>query len=120
MKKILSVVDFALVGPLKHAGLALAIAIGACLNAVLLYRGLRTREIYRPQPGWGRFLAKVAVAVALMAAALLIATGPQGWWTSADWRLRVAALAGLVGLGAVVYFATLWALGFRVRDFVRR
>ncbi len=112
--------NFALVGPLKHAGLALAIAIGACLNAVLLYRGLRTREIYQPQPGWGRFLAKVAVAVALMAAALLIATGPQGWWTSADWRLRAAALAGLVGLGAVVYFATLWALGFRVRDFVRR
>src|SRR5262245_46910756 len=27
--------------PLKHAGLALAIALGACLNALLLYRNLR-------------------------------------------------------------------------------
>ena len=29
--------NFAFVGPLKHAGLALAIGLGACLNAVLLY-----------------------------------------------------------------------------------
>jgi hypothetical protein len=32
----------------------------------------------------------------------------------------VAALAGLVMLGAVVYFGSLWALGFRARDFVRK
>jgi len=112
--------NFALVGALAHAGLALAIALGACLNAALLYRGLRARGIYRPQPGWGRFLAKVAVAVALMAAALAVATGPGEWWTAADWRLRAAALTGLVALGAGVYFGALWALGFRARDFVRK
>jgi putative peptidoglycan lipid II flippase len=112
--------NVALVGPLAHAGLALAIALGACLNAALLYRGLRTREIYRPQPGWGAFLAKVAAAVALMAIALAAAMGPADWWTAADWRLRVAALAGLVMLGAVVYFGLLWALGFRARDFIRK
>jgi putative peptidoglycan lipid II flippase len=105
--------------PLKHAGLALAIALGACLNAALLYRGLRRREIFRPQPGWGAFVAKVASAVGAMAAALAFATGPAEWWIGADWRLRAPALAGLVGLGAVVYFAALWALGFRARDFVR-
>ena len=109
-----------LIGPLAHAGLALAIALGACLNAALLYRGLRARAIYRPRPGWGRFLAKVAVAVALMAAALAAAMGPAGWWTAVDWRLRTAGLGGLVMLGAVVYFGALWALGFRARDFVRQ
>ncbi|MGE5792899.1 MAG: murein biosynthesis integral membrane protein MurJ [Bacteroidota bacterium] len=114
------VLNFALIGPLAHAGLALAIALGACLNAALLYRGLRTREIYRPLPGWGPFLVKVAAAVALMAIVLAFAAGPAGWWTAADWRLRAAALVGLVALGAVVYFAALWALGFRARDFVRK
>ena len=109
-----------LVGPLAHAGLAAAIALGACLNAALLYRGLRAREIYRPRPGWGAFLAKVAAAVTLMAIVLALAMGPALWWTAADWRLRASALAGLVMLGAVVYFGALWALGFRARDFVRQ
>ena len=109
-----------LIGPLAHAGLALAIALGACVNAALLYLGLRKREIYRPQPGWGKFLARVAVAVVLMAAALAAAMGPATWWTAADWRLRAAGLCGLVMLGGVVYFGALWALGFRARDFVRR
>ncbi len=105
--------------PLQHAGLALSIGLAACLNAWLLYRGLRAREIYTPRPGWGRFLAKVAVAAAVMAAALSVAMGPAGWWIEASWRLRAAALAALVGLGALLYFAVLWALGFRVNDFVR-
>jgi putative peptidoglycan lipid II flippase len=109
-----------LIGPLAHAGLALAIALGACLNAALLYRGLRARGIYRPQPGWGAFLAKVAAAVALMSLALAVAMGPAGWWTAAAWPLRAGALAGLVALGAVVYFGALWAFGFRARDFVRQ
>jgi len=105
--------------PLKHAGLALAISLGACLNAGLLYRALRRREIFRPLPGWAAFLGKVGCATALMAVALVLAMGPGGWWLGADWRVRVAALVGLVALGALVYFATLWVLGFRARDFVR-
>ena len=58
------------VGPLKHSGLALAIGLGACLNAALLYRQLRRQSIYQPEPGWGRFALKIGVAVLSMAAAL--------------------------------------------------
>ena len=54
-----------------------------------------------------------------MALALRFAMGPEAWWTGVDWRLRTGALAGLVALGSLVYFAALWALGFRVRDFLR-
>ena len=109
----------AFIWPLKHAGLALAISLGACLNAALLYRGLRRREIFRPRPGWGAFAAKVAGAVGAMAVAVAFAMGPAEWWIGADWRLRAPALAGLVTLGAAVYFGALWALGFRARDFMR-
>lgn len=38
--------------PFKHAGLALAIGLGACLNAGLLYYQLRKQNIYQPQAGW--------------------------------------------------------------------
>jgi putative peptidoglycan lipid II flippase len=113
------VMNAALIVPLKHAGLALAIALGACLNAALLYRGLRRRGIFAPEAGWHAFLAKVAIATALMAAALWAAMGPAAWWAAATLPLRAAALTGLVVLGALVYFACLWAFGFRPRDFVR-
>ena len=53
---------------LQHAGLALAISLGACLNAGLLYYQLRRHEIFRPQPGWFAFLGKVAVALLAMGA----------------------------------------------------
>jgi putative peptidoglycan lipid II flippase len=112
--------NLAFIGPLGHAGLALAISLGACLNAGLLFRYLRSRGIYTPEPGWGAFVLKVGFAVVLMAAGLWLAAEPGAWWAAAAWRWRVAAIAGLVGLGLVVYGGVLLALGFRLKDFSRR
>ena len=100
--------------------LALAIGLGACLNAALLYRGLRSRGFYHPQPGWARFSGRLAVALAALAAVLWFAMGPESWWLSASGTLRVAAMGGMVMLGAGVYFAALWLMGFRIADFHRR
>jgi putative peptidoglycan lipid II flippase len=111
------VMNLAFVWPLKHAGLALAIGLGACLNAVLLYRMLRKHGIYVPQPGWTRFALKVAFAVLAMGAALWLAMGPVDVWLAAGWRWKLSMLGGLVLLGAAVYAACLWLLGFRPRDF---
>jgi putative peptidoglycan lipid II flippase len=110
----------ALIVPLKHAGLALAIGLGACLNAGLLYRQLRRHRIYRPQPGWGTFALKVALALAAMALTLWLAMGTAPWWLAASGATRVAAVVGLVILGGTAYFASLWLLGFRLGDFSRR
>jgi putative peptidoglycan lipid II flippase len=106
------------IGP--HAGLALAIGLGACLNAGLLYRKLREHGIYAPQPGWGAFALKVSAALAAMALVLWLAMGPASWWLGAGGAARVVAVTGLVLLGATAYFASLWLLGFRVGDFSRR
>jgi putative peptidoglycan lipid II flippase len=110
----------ALIVPLKHAGLALSIGLGACLNAGLLYRKLRQHGIYSPSPGWGVFGLKVTAALAAMAVALWLAMGPERWWLAAHGAIRAAAIAALVLLGAAVYFGALWLLGFRMRDFSRR
>jgi len=110
----------AFIYPLRHAGLALAIGLGACLNAALLYRRLRRDGIYAPQPGWRAFLAKLLAALAAMGAALWFAMGPEAWWIGARGQERIVALIGLVGLGMATYFGALWALGFRLRDFSRR
>jgi putative peptidoglycan lipid II flippase len=112
--------NLAFIGPLKHAGLALAIGLGACLNAGLLYRMLRKHRIYAPQPGWPVFFLKVAASVAFMAVVLFTTMGEPGWWLSSSWRLKVPAVIGLVVLGTAAYAACLLAFGFRPRDFSRR
>jgi putative peptidoglycan lipid II flippase len=112
--------NFAFIGPLRHAGLALAIGLGACLNAWLLYLFLKKQKIYAPQPGWPLFTLKVAAAVALMAIVLFTAMGEAAWWLDNGWQRKVAAMTGLVALGAAVYAAALFALGVRPRDFSRR
>jgi putative peptidoglycan lipid II flippase len=108
------------IGPLKHAGLALAIGLGACLNAGLLYRTLRRHGIFVPQPGWPVFLLKVAASVAFMAVVLFTTMGESRWWLGAAWEQKVPAAAGLVALGTAAYAACLFAFGFRPRHFSRR
>ncbi|MDH4293658.1 MAG: murein biosynthesis integral membrane protein MurJ [Betaproteobacteria bacterium] len=105
---------------LRHAGLALAISLGACLNAGLLLRGLRRRAIFTPLPGWGGFVLKLALAVYVMGTVLWLLSGSTTSWLSAGALERVGRLALLVLIGGGVYFASLWILGFRVRDFARR
>jgi putative peptidoglycan lipid II flippase len=108
------------VGPLKHAGLALAIGLGACLNALLLYILLRKQKIYLPQPGWPVFILKVLASVAFMAIVLFTTMGEPAWWLQASGPQKVPAVLGLVALGAAAYGACLFAFGFRLRDFSRR
>jgi putative peptidoglycan lipid II flippase len=112
--------NLALIGWLRHAGLALAISLAACLNAALLYRGLCRDAIYRPQPGWGKFLARLVLSLVPMGLALWFATGETADWLRWGLPERLLRLAGLVVFGAATYFATLWIAGFRLRDFRRR
>jgi putative peptidoglycan lipid II flippase len=103
------------------AGLALSIGLGACINALFLFTGLRRRGIYVPHAGWLVFSMKVVAAVAVM--------GALAWFSQAqfDWTalrahplMRMGALAAIIVASAVAYFAVLFALGFRPREFMRR
>jgi len=106
--------------PFKHAGLALAIGLGACLNAFLLFSFLKKQNIYTPEPGWLAFSLKIGASVLVMAAALYAAMGPAAAWLAAGWQWKTGMLAALVLLGLAVYAACLLALGFRPRDFFIR
>jgi putative peptidoglycan lipid II flippase len=105
---------------LRHAGLALAIGLGACLNASLLYYHLRKADIYQPQAGWLMFVLKLLVALCVMGTALYFAMGDTGAWLHFGIMKRLLYISGLVLLGGVSYFASLFLLGFRPRDYMRR
>ncbi|MEN3112244.1 murein biosynthesis integral membrane protein MurJ [Uliginosibacterium paludis] len=104
---------------MKHAGLALSISAAASLNATLLYRGLRKRQAFIPQTGWFGFLGKLGVALIVMGLVLHFTMGAQQAWLDNGTAWRVIRLSIVMSAGGVAYFATLFALGFRPRDFKR-
>jgi putative peptidoglycan lipid II flippase len=108
------------IGPLKHAGLALAIGLASCLNASLLFRGLIKTKIYQPQAGWFLFLLKIASAIIVLTIVLWAGMGEESDWLTMSASIRVIHLSALVAGGVIAYFATLWLLGFRVNDFRRK
>ncbi len=105
---------------LNHAGLALSIGLGACVNAGLLYYHLRKADIYKPQTGWFAFMAKLATAVIAMAIALHLAAGTDALWLNYKLLPKMLHLVSLLILGSGIYFAALWLMGIRVKDFMRR
>jgi len=113
-------VIFVYVLHLNHAGLALALGLGACANAALLYYHLRKSKLYQPQAGWWVFLFKLAFALAVMGTVLHVAMGDAATWLEFSVMKRLMHLSLLVVLGMGVYFAVLFILGFRPKDFSRR
>ena len=105
---------------LQHAGLALSIGLGACLNASLLLWKLRSQGIYQPRPGWRMYFLKVALALAVMSVALWFGMAGEARWLHGHFTQRIVHLIALVGLGAGSYFGTLWLVGMRPAQFMRR
>lgn len=112
--------NLAFIIPLRHTGLALSIGLASLLNAGLLYRGLRSRGVYQPQPGWGIFLLKIALALIALGLVLWQAMGPAAAWLEMSAAARALRLCAVVGAGIACYFGVLFALGFRLHHFRRR
>ncbi|MCW4150594.1 murein biosynthesis integral membrane protein MurJ [Halomonas sp. 18H] len=114
------VFNLMLVWSLAHAGLALATALSAFLNAGLLGYLLRKEGVLVFQPGWGRFAVQLLGGCALMSIALYAIAPEWTTWLAMSLWQRVAWVSGLVVLGAGLYFAWLGALGLRVRHLKMR
>lgn len=106
---------------LGHAGLALSIGLGALINALWLFIGLRRGGLYRPGPGWGLFALRAFVASGVMAAALAWAAHTIDWigLRESPWQ-RIGWMAGCLAAAVAIYFACLLLSGLKLRQFVRR
>ena len=106
---------------LAHAGLALAISVGAWLNSGWLLIGLRRRGLFTPSRGWRGYISRVAVALLAMAAALWYFNRHLDWAALQAQPIERAVLVlGLVAAGGIVYFVSLLALGLRPRTLLRQ
>ncbi len=104
------VLNIILMFPLKHAGLALATTLSACLNAGLLLHGLRKKVGYRPGKGLWTALLKTGLASAILYAFL--------WWSQAAWWSddlstlgKTLTLIPIITLGIALFAAATLALG---------
>ncbi|MDO5531388.1 murein biosynthesis integral membrane protein MurJ [Sutterella sp.] len=103
---------------LAHAGLALSVGLGSCVNACILLVILFRRGIYTPRAGWLKAIARVAAGSAVMGAGLWWAQRGVDW-TALTWTVRAAGVLGMVAAAAVVYFGVLCALGWRPSELRR-
>jgi putative peptidoglycan lipid II flippase len=111
---------FIFVMDLEHAGLALSVGLGACLNSAILFHFLRKHGIYTPEPGWLKFGFKLGLALLALGLALWFGMGSEQSWLEGSGWSRILRLSALVAGGVVTYFAVLFALGFRPKDFSKR
>ena len=106
---------------LAHAGLALAIGLGAMVNAGWLLTGLMRRGAYKPSPGWARFALQVLAGSALLAVYLTWLGGRIDWLGLQSHALQRVGLLALAVVGAaLVYFLSLTLAGVKLRQFVRK
>ena len=106
---------------LQHAGLSLSIGLGACLNAAILVFLLSRRGMLGGGRDWLGFIVKTSTAVLVMAVVAYFASQQVDWLSMNNGITalikRAALLFAVIAASAVVYFAVLFALGFRMRDF---
>lgn len=107
-----------LMGPLGHAGLALASSLAAVLNVVLLWRALQRAQVLSYHAGWGKLLLQTVLAGAAMSGLLWLgAAADSAAWSALTGPARVFKLTLWCSLGAGGYFAVLWIIGVRYRNF---
>jgi putative peptidoglycan lipid II flippase len=97
------ILSYLLIGPLAHAGLALASSLASWINVVLLGMVLWQRKIYVLQSGWGTFIAQLVVANALLALFLWYCSNDVETWLLWAWAQRFFHLS-LLGIGATLIY----------------
>jgi putative peptidoglycan lipid II flippase len=118
---ITQLLNLVLVPRLAHAGLALAIGIGALINALWLLIGLLRRGSYKPEPGWGLFALQVIAASALLSIFLLWAASAFNWTQlQSQSGLRVGLLVLVVSGAGLIYLGSVMAAGLKLTQFIRR
>lgn len=100
-----------------HVGLALATSLTSLLNALFLYKKWQKVHAFKFQPGWGRFLIRVAIASIGLVAFLWLCSPSTSIWLDWSRTQRIVTLLPLIAGGGLVYSGVLLAMGVRPKQF---
>ena len=93
-------------GWMPHLGIAVATSLGGWMNALLLYRGLKSHAHFEGDARLARALPRIVLSAIVMGLVLyMTARALDPWLVEAQGLLvRFSALAVLIGAGLVTYF----------------
>ncbi len=110
------IMNLIFVGPLAHAGLALATSLAAFINAGLLFFFLWKGGFYSPENDWRVFIGRIIFASLVMSALLFYALPSISSWIKWDMFTRIMQLAIWITAAGTSYFAALWLSGLRLKN----
>lgn len=100
-----------------HAGLALATALAAYINAGMLFYQLKKQNIYQPDKGfraqWVKNLLQVTVATVAMIGVVWFLNPSDNWWQDSGLWVKIGRLFVLIIAAIITYFGTLFVLGVK-------
>ena len=103
--------------PGAHAGLALATAIAAYVNAGLLFITLKRTQVLSKLTDWLLLFIKVLVSSVLMFLLLWNLVPDLVIWSEWQVWMRLSSLLGFIVLGTSIYVLLLFLMGLRPRHF---
>jgi len=100
-----------LMGPMQHAGIALASSVSVFLQIIILYRVLVGKGVSAEKVSFVHY-GKMIAASAGMGVCLIPFMAMQFWLEGCTLK-GVSLLFGAIITGAASYFSLLWLMGFR-------
>ena len=108
--------NIAFVPVFAHAGLALSVGVGSCINALTLLVILVRRGQYQPAAGWIGWFVRILVATAAMAAVIVFLQSGVDWaGMQSEWVKRAGLVLTYIVAAVAVYFGLMIAMGLRPR-----
>lgn len=111
------ILNFILVFPLKHAGLALATSLAALVNAGILWTLLIRKNIFAPTSRWKKTIPQLLISNGVMAIVIGVMAGPIAPWLTESAISRITHLLLIIVVGLASYCILLAVMGIRVRHF---
>lgn len=102
---------------LSYVGLALATTLSASLNAFLLYRGLKSQNVFSLTKETKILMVKLICSASVMAYVVYYLSPEFKIWTEKSFFEQVWQLVICISCGMLSYFLMIFTLGVRLKDF---
>jgi putative peptidoglycan lipid II flippase len=100
-----------------YVGLAIATAMSATLNALMLYHGLKKKNVFALSKSTWWFFARLMFSAGIMAIVVYSLSPEFKVWLDMSTLMRIQQLLICISLGVICYLISLIVVGIRMNDF---
>jgi putative peptidoglycan lipid II flippase len=100
-----------------YVGLAIATAMSATLNALMLYHGLKKDKVFQLSTSTWWFFIRLIFSAVVMAIVVYHLSPEFKVWLEMSTSMQIQQLLICISLGMLSYFISIVALGIRMKDF---